>query len=79
MKPNSFGDTVSDEEVKTVNHMLHHSLAEEEAEKPGNRLCNPLAYTLAEMEPKKFGDTVADMEGMAYTIRQFESHPLGDV
>ena len=57
MKPNSFGETVSDEEVKTVNHMLHHSLAEEEAEKPGNRLCNPLAYTLAEMEPKKFGDS----------------------
>ena len=37
------------------------------------------AYNLAEMEPKKLGDTVADMEGIAYTIRQFEAHTLGDV
>ena len=31
------------------------------------------------MEPKKFSNTVADMEGIAYTIRQFEGHALGDV
>ena len=32
-------------------------------------LLNALAYTEAEMKPKKFGETVADSKGIAYTIR----------
>ena len=28
-------------------------------------LLDALAHTLAEMEPEKFGDTVADLEGIA--------------
>ena len=28
-------------------------------------LLDALAHTLAEMEPEKFGDTVADVEGIA--------------
>ena len=32
-------------------------------------LVNALAYTQAEMQPEKFGETVADLKGMAYTIR----------
>ena len=43
--------------------MLHHSLAEKDAKKPGKRLHNALAYTLAEMKPKKCVDTVAFLKG----------------
>ena len=32
-------------------------------------LLNALAYTQAEMKPEKFGETVADLKGIAYTIR----------
>ena len=32
-------------------------------------LLNALAYTQAEMQPEKIGETVADFKGMAYTIR----------
>ena len=49
-------------EVQTVHHMLYHGLAEKDAQKPDNRLHNALAYTLAEMEPKKFFDTVAHIK-----------------
>ena len=49
-------------EVQTVDHMLHHRLAEEEAKNSGKRLHNALAYTLGEMEPKKFVATVAHIK-----------------
>ena len=39
------------------------SLAEQVAQEQGNRMHNALAYTLAEMEPKKFVDTVAHIKG----------------
>ena len=29
---------------------------------------DPLAHTLAEIEPKKFGDTLADLEDISYTL-----------
>ena len=32
-------------------------------------LLNALAYTQAEMQPEKIGETVDDLKGMAYTIR----------
>ena len=32
-------------------------------------LLDVLAYTLAETEPRKIDDTLADVEGVAYTIR----------
>ena len=32
-------------------------------------LLNALAYIQAEMKPEKFGETVADLKGIAYTIR----------
>ena len=32
-------------------------------------LLNALAYTQAEMQPEKFGETVGDFKGIAYTIR----------
>ena len=32
-------------------------------------LLNALAYTQAEMQPEKISETVADLKGMAYTIR----------
>ena len=32
-------------------------------------LLNALAYTQAEMEPEKFGETMADFKGIALTIR----------
>ena len=33
-------------------------------------LLDVLGYTLAETEPMKIGDTLADVEGIAYTIRE---------
>ena len=32
---------------------------------------------LAQMEPEKFGDTVADVEGIAFTIRQLQGGHTG--
>ena len=32
-------------------------------------LLNALAYTQAEMQPEKFGETLADLKGIAYTIQ----------
>ena len=32
-------------------------------------LLNALAHTLAEMEPKKSGDTVANVKGIVYRMR----------
>ena len=32
-------------------------------------LVNALAYTQAEMQPEKFGEKLADLKGIAYTIR----------
>ena len=32
-------------------------------------LLDVLGYTLAETEPMKIGDTLANVEGIAYTIR----------
>ena len=37
-----------------------------------------LAHTLAEMESEKFGDRVADVEGVAYTIRRLKVNTLVD-
>ena len=62
-------------EVQTVDHMLHHSLAEEEAKNSGKRLHNALPYTLGEMEPKKFVATVAHIKD----TKQFEANTLRDV
>ena len=37
-----------------------------------------MAHTLAEMEPEKVGDTVAYVEGIPSTIRQFKADTLVD-
>ena len=37
-----------------------------------------LAYTLAEMEPETFGNTVADVERIGYTARQLKANTLFD-
>ena len=37
-----------------------------------------LAHMLAEMEPKKFGDTVADVEGIAKSMPQLNADTLLD-
>ena len=37
-----------------------------------------LAHTLAEMESEKFGDRVADVESVAYTIRRLKENTLVD-
>lgn len=58
-----------------MDHILHHSLAEEKAKNSGKRLHNALPYTLGEMEPKKFVATVAQIKD-SY---QFEANTLGDV
>ena len=49
-------------EVQTVDHILHHCLAEEAAKNSGKRLHNALAYTLGEMKPKKFVARVAHIK-----------------
>ena len=41
-------------------------------------LLKALTYTVAEMEPKKFGNALADVEGIAYTIRQLKADTLVD-
>jgi len=41
-------------------------------------LLDTLAYTRAEIEPEKFGDTLADVEGIAYTMRQLKAATLVD-
>ena len=40
-----------------------------EIEVQAEAVLNMLAYTQAEMQPEKFGETVADLKGIAYTIR----------
>ena len=46
-------------------------------------LLDVLAYALAETEPMKIDDTLADVEGIAYTIRWLKADTvldtLGDV
>ena len=37
-----------------------------------------LAYTQAEVQPEKFGETVADLKGIAYTMRQLKANTLVD-
>ena len=37
-----------------------------------------LAYKLAETEPMKFDDTLADVEGIAYTIRWLKADTVVD-
>ena len=41
-------------------------------------LVDALAYTLGEMEPETFGNTVADVERIDYTIRQLKANTLFD-
>ena len=41
-------------------------------------LVDALAYTLAEMEPEIFGNTVADVERIGYTARQLKANTLFD-
>ena len=41
-------------------------------------LLNALAYTQAEMQPEKFGETLADLKGIAYTIRYLKANTLVD-
>ena len=41
-------------------------------------LVDALAYRLAEMEPETFGNTVADVERIGYTIRQLKANTLFD-
>ena len=41
-------------------------------------LLNALANTQAEMPPEKFGETVADFKGIAYTIRELKANTLVD-
>ena len=41
-------------------------------------LVDALAYTLAEMEPETFGNTVADVERISYRTRQFKANTLFD-
>ena len=41
-------------------------------------LPDALAKTLAEMDPEKFGDTLADVEGIAFKMRQLKANTLVD-
>ena len=41
-------------------------------------LVDALAYTLAEMEPETFANTVADVEGIGYTTRHLKANTLFD-
>ena len=41
-------------------------------------LLDALGHKLAEMEPEKFGDTVAYVEGIAFTIGQLKADTLID-
>lgn len=41
-------------------------------------LVDALGYTLAEMEPETFGNTMADVEGIGYTTRQLKANTLFD-
>lgn len=41
-------------------------------------LVDALAYTLAEMEPNTFGNTVAHVERIGYTTRQLKANTLFD-
>ena len=54
-----------------------------EVEVEAEVLLDVLAYKLAETEPMKFDDTLADVEGIAYTIRWLKADTvvdtLGDV
>ena len=41
-------------------------------------LVDSLAYTLAEMKPETFGNTLADVERIGYTTRQLQANTLFD-
>ena len=41
-------------------------------------LVDALGYTLAEMEPETFGNTMADVQGIGYTTRQLKANTLFD-
>ena len=41
-------------------------------------LLNAMPYTQAEMQPEKFRETVADLKGMAHTIRYLKANTLID-
>ena len=41
-------------------------------------LVDALAYTLAEIEPETFGNTMADVEGIGYKTRQLKANTLFD-
>ena len=41
-------------------------------------LLNALAYTQAEMQPEKFGETLADLKGIAFTILKLKTNKLVD-
>ena len=41
-------------------------------------LVDALSYALAEMKLETFGNTVADVEGIGYTIRQLKGNTLFD-
>ena len=53
--------TLSDPLANVSAKALFHALVEV--------LLDVLAYTLAQTEPMKIDDTLADVEGIAYTIR----------
>ena len=53
--------TLSDPLANVRAEALFHALVEV--------LLDVLAYTLAQTEPMKIDDTLADVEGIAYTIR----------
>ena len=73
-------------EAKALVITMHHSLAEEEAETPGDTLrdveteasADTLGDRLAEVKAEKVGGTLADVEGIAYTIRPLKADTLVD-
>ena len=62
--PRSFWKTVGDVEVEALVITMHYSLAEAEAETPGDTLrdADTLTDTLAELKSEKVGETPTDVK-----------------
>ena len=71
--PRSFWKTVGDVEVEALMITMHHSLAEAEAETPGDTLrdAETLADTLAELKCEKVGETPTDLKAAPPVLTLF--------
>lgn len=71
MRPATFCETVGDVETEVLINTMHQSLAEVEAETPGDPVrdveaeasVDTLSYRLPEVKADKVGETLTDVKG----------------